>query len=432
MAENVVSKEYTLKVLHLGFHLGCIKDFEEVAREFSLDLTSYYILSPELPLTHFDGITNTHAIYNIGHDRAKRVWDKHKDYFEQFDAIITSDTAPLSRIFLQNGFKKPLIIWVCNRFDYFDLALLDCEFPDLEYYDLFRKATKQRNVTIISYTIYEHYYAACKGIYMGALTIKPVGCLKREIKDDYRSFIPSEINRAETVFIYPRLSEVGLMYVKQNCEAIGIKTYSNCYNGPDDLKGFKGIIYFPYAWSNLALFENIQRGLIHFVPSEKFIFELVSQRAPVRWVTLNNFHLCEWYCKEHRDLFVYFDSWTDLKQKMESINYLEMCTKIKNFAQQHRKEMIKRWEAVFNRVREVSSEYNKTERLISSLETTENEEYQLLESLKKDFRNVPSLIRLAELELQQSNQNKAKNYLIAALAIEPQNVAAKTLLEKLQ
>lgn len=61
-----------------------------------------------------------------------------------------------------------------------------------------------------------------------------------------------------------------------------------------------------------------------------------------------------------------------------------------------------------------------------------DEEFHLQESLEKDFRDTSALIRLAELELQRFNQKKARNYLIAALAIDPQNPQAKTLAKKLQ
>jgi len=60
------------------------------------------------------------------------------------------------------------------------------------------------------------------------------------------------------------------------------------------------------------------------------------------------------------------------------------------------------------------------------------EDAHLLTTLQKDFRNVPVLIRLAEIELERSDHKKAQKYLIAALAIEPQNVKAKTLWERLQ
>ena len=59
------------------------------------------------------------------------------------------------------------------------------------------------------------------------------------------------------------------------------------------------------------------------------------------------------------------------------------------------------------------------------------EESRLKENLQKDFRHVPTLTQLAEIELERSNFKKAKNYLLAALAIDPQNEAAKTIWGKL-
>jgi O-methyltransferase len=70
--------------------------------------------------------------------------------------------------------------------------------------------------------------------------------------------------------------------------------------------------------------------------------------------------------------------------------------------------------------------------LASLPEVEFTEEAHLLAILQKDFRNVPALISLAEIELERSDHKKAQKYLIAALAIEPQNSKAKTLWEKLQ
>ena len=335
--------EKRLKVLHLSLHLGCINDFAEVGNELGLDLTSWYIHRSHV---EFEGHEAGNNIYNITHARAEGVWNRHKDYFNQFDVVITSDTAPLSRIFLQNGWKKPLIIWVCNRFNYADFERQDGHFPDGEYYDLFRKATQMKNVKIISYTPYEYHYTAAKGIHIGQRTIKPVGSLEQEVPANFKSAIPSHIKKEETAFVYPRLSDGQLRYIQQKCAEAGIKTYSGAYNGPEDLKGLKGTIYFPYQWSNLALFENMQRGMVHFIPSEKFIRE--NYRTPIRYVTLDKFHLCEWYAPEHRDLLVYFDSWSDLKHKIATTDYVAMSKKIKAFAQQHRATMLGRWQQVFD------------------------------------------------------------------------------------
>ena len=339
-----------LKILHLSFHKGCVNDIEEVCKELGLNVTSWYILGADYPRIEFDGYSTGNRVYNIGHERAKKVWEKHKDYFEQFDVILTSDTAPLSRIFLQNGWKKPLIIWVCNRFDYCDWGSRDCNFPDQEYYNLMDNAQNQENVKVIPYTDYEYIYARGKGVNLGTRTIKPIGVKEKEVGSDFKSKIPEDVNKEETIFIYPRLPKGVMNHVARSCNKLGIKTYSGIYNGPEDLKGFKGIVYYPYAFSNLAPFENMQRGIVHFMPSEKFIRSEWAKRNPVRCCVNSNFKHCEWYQDNYEGVIVYFDSWEDLKRKMDLLDYKTLCPKIRAFGQTHREVMLSRWQDVFGEV----------------------------------------------------------------------------------
>jgi len=334
-----------LKILHMSFHEGCIKDIEEVGRSLGFQITPWLIQRDRSRL-EYDGETKlTNDIYNITQERAEKIWRLNKDYFDQFDLIMTSDTAPLSRIFLQNGWNKPLIIWICNRFDYADGASAIGSFPDEAYYDLFRKALKMANVRIVSYTRYEHVHARRKGVEVGNLTINPVGRLARPF-DERNSAIPNHINKSDHFFLYPRLetqTEVDL--VRTVCSTLGIKVYHGTYNGPEDLTGFRGVIYFPYAWSNLALFENLQQGIVHFVPSEKFIQSVVGQ---MRVLTTTDFELCDWWSPEFRDYLVYFDSFIDMKHKIEATDYIELKTKILHAGLAHRAEMLERWQKVFD------------------------------------------------------------------------------------
>lgn len=357
-----------LKVLHFSFHNGCIKDFEAVGRELNLDLTSWYIYSADLPRSHFDGYTQSgNAVFNMSHERAEKVWEKHKDYFNQFDLIITSDTAPLSRIFLQNNWQKPLIIWICNRFDYFDCGSYDGKFPDKEYYELFRKATKMPNVKVIGYVAYEHFYAAQKGIDTGWHTIKPLGALWDSTKDTLwhlnpgsdlwksalengKSYIPENIKKEDTLFIPPRLADHERDHLLKICDSLGIKAYCGPHNGPYDIQDFKGILHFPYAWSNISLFENLQMGLPHFVPSIKFLHELSRGGGSYRIFTLNNLEYCEWYCPENNEVITYFDSWEDLKHKVQTMDYSKMREKIRAFGKKHKETMLARWNEVFEQL----------------------------------------------------------------------------------
>lgn len=341
------SNTQPLNVLHLSFHKGCIREIETIAQELQFTLTSLFI--PDLQPQEFDGTSTGNVLYNIGHDRAQNIWNKHKDYFNQFDAVITSDTAPLARIFLQNNFTKPLIVWVCNRFDYTDYSSLDCNFPDEEYYQLFQDAYNKDNVYTIPYTAFESAYAAQKNVFFNYEVIQPSG-----ITPAYNmpSAIPNHINKSDTFFIPPYLNDSS-MHTAEECSRLGITTYQGRYNGPNDLKEFKGIIHIPYAWSNVAFFENIQLGLAYFVPSINFMIKNL-EAGNIWWPNGNyfkdNYHVSEWYNEQNSKIITYFDSWEDLKNKINSTDFDALQTKIQQYAQNHQAATIKKWTTIFSQI----------------------------------------------------------------------------------
>jgi hypothetical protein len=346
---GILADQKPFKVLHMSLHHGCIKDFETVAQELNLNLTSIYI-QRDMPGVKFDGFACGNQIYDITHERAKNVWNKHKLFFEQFDVILTSDTAPLSRIFLQNGWQKPLIIWICNRFDYADSGAAVGLSPVHEYYELFKKAATQPNVKIVGYVAYEHFYAKSKGIDTGSLVIKPCGMVEADYRYTGGQGVPKSINKQDTLLIPARLAQHQANHLVNQCKELGINAYYGVYNGPYDLKDFKGILAFPYAWSNLALFENMQLGLPYFVPSQKFLRELHNnhyERDLYRFFSLDNLELSEWYCHEHKDIFIYFDSWQDLKNKFELMDYEAKRKSMIEFGKMNKVRTISQWRIVF-------------------------------------------------------------------------------------
>ena len=82
-----------MKVLHISFHHGCQNDIEYISERLGFELEF---------MKFTDGVTNNNELYNITRERAQNSWDNYKDYYNKFDCIITSDTAPISRVFLQN------------------------------------------------------------------------------------------------------------------------------------------------------------------------------------------------------------------------------------------------------------------------------------------------------------------------------------------
>jgi hypothetical protein len=323
-----------MKVLHLSFHNGCKNDIEYVCKELKLDLT----------FKEFnDGMSIGNDKYNITHEKAATAWKKYKNFYEEFDCIITSDTAPISRVFLQNNWKKKLIIWVCNRFDYAHQP--DAEkigFPDQEYYDLMNDVKNRENVHIIGYTPFENFYAnKVRNLDIGNKVIKPIG------KNMYEAYTSTIIeNKAHTFIVGPYHNDNIMMNLRETVESLDIKVFNGRYNGPLDLAEFAGVIHIPYAWSNLALFEATQLGIIYFLPSLKFFKEL-SKKDNFWHQNMEYFndylHLSEWYCDEHKDIFVYFDSWEDLKNKTNNTDFKLQKNIINDFAIEFKKKNINKW-----------------------------------------------------------------------------------------
>ena len=345
----VFSESTHLNVLHISFHMGCINEFDQVAKKLNLNVTTWKV--NELPPYFLDPLKMGNSLYNVDHTSAERIWQTHKDFFNQFDLIITSDTAPLSRIFLQNHFKKPLIIWVCNRFDYSDGASNDGSFPDTEYYQLIRRAKNLSNVKVISYTPFEHHYASkYRNINTWNQTIKPTGLGEKNAFK--KSSVPTYVDKKKCFFIPPYHNDTKFINLSEKLNQLGIENYRGEYAGPNDLKDFKGIIHIPYAWSNLALFENASLGLIYFIPSLPFLLQL-SKQHNFFWSPPFDAQLLsvsEWYNPQYKNLFVFFDSWQDLKEKIYSTNFSEKKKIILNFSKQHQREMLNKWRKLISQL----------------------------------------------------------------------------------
>ena len=89
-----------MKILHLSFHTGCHNDITYLVNKLNKNRND------KIKLSFMEFNDGTKGKYNIGHERAEKYYNKHIEYFNTFDVILTSDTAPISRVFLQNNWNK--------------------------------------------------------------------------------------------------------------------------------------------------------------------------------------------------------------------------------------------------------------------------------------------------------------------------------------
>jgi hypothetical protein len=344
-----------VKGLHISFHQGCIGEIKKVCSKLNIDLDSWNILDSE-PLS-FNGVSPNSHNYIMTHLNADLIFKKHKNRFSSYDIIIVSDIAPLSRIFLQNNWKKPLIIWVCNRFDINAKSSGEQVFPDKEYLTLFQNAANLKNVAIVGYTEYESFHAEKnRGVTSINKIINPTGLDTKPL--GYKPISPS-IDKKNSFFVRRYINE-NKLNIWSLLKKLGIKHYSGVYAGSSDLKDFKGMIHIPSVISNFHLFENLHQGIIHYIPSKKFFKELYESNKIefYDWTQANKrnskipieeiFTYCEWYKEDLSPLFVFFDSFEEISLLAENLNVREKKEIILNWSKKHINKCLSSWKDIFN------------------------------------------------------------------------------------
>jgi hypothetical protein len=320
-----------MKILHVTHHEGCKISVDFICKNLGYEIETQ----------------RANWNYNMSSDLALQLWNQYKDYYNSFDCIITSDTSSLSRIFLQNNYSKKLIIWVCNRFDYADQSTNGCGFPDPDFYTLFNEARNNPNVYIRSYTKFEYEYAIkYRGINWGDEIIRPASEILNEEKNE---FFPTGQKKSDTFFITRYHNDNIYMDLKGKCDSLGIPNYRGEYKGPGDLRDIKGIIHIPYAWSNLAIFENWSLGNVYFIPSKEYLVSM-STGGNFFWsppFDIDFIESSEWYLPEHSDLFIYFNSFEDLSNLVNNNELIDSTrTKVLEFSKLHTAKTLMQWKTI--------------------------------------------------------------------------------------
>lgn len=326
-----------MKLLHMTFHKGCELEFDYVFGK---------LLGHEIQTMRFDdGETKGNDIYSVTQERAQKCWDRYKEFFNTFDGILITDTCPISRPFLQNNWSKLLIIWVTNRFDYSVEG-------DEKFYNLLRDIPNRKNVYSMGNTRIENVYSKyIKNVDIGDRIIKIMGkniisegLYKKHKKDDKPIFfVPAYQNETKFMNLSAKLNEMGI----QNNNGERFKNHIS------ELLDYKAIICLPYAWCTITFFEVMQLGIIYFVPSIPFLLRLLENHEywfqPPYIRNEEILKLAEWYCDEHKDLLVYFDSWEDLATKVKITDYEAQTAKILAYSRLHSEKVLVQWREIFNK-----------------------------------------------------------------------------------
>ena len=108
----------------------------------------------------------------------------------------------------------------------------------------------------------------------------------------------------------------------------------------------------PYQVSIMKMMENFRYGVAMIVPSEKLFRELIQEESyefaekDLQDIPDGFTNYVEWYNKEFKGLFVYFDSWEELPEIIKKTNFDALKQKVKKYIEQYQKKALNLWAQV--------------------------------------------------------------------------------------
>jgi hypothetical protein len=330
-----------MKVLHLTYHYGCANDLNYIFKKLGHQITF---------------ADTTCWPYLINQDIAEQIWSSHKELFQSFDLIITSDTVALSLPLLlhYNELKPKLMIWICNRFNVF----MD-NVPILT--NLLKKYESE--ITIIPYIEFERIWCRKCGVSITHETINPLGRHDEQYMCNetimHKIFSPLDRSRQtksdqESIFVPDYNNNKRLIpFLEQNAISFVHGRYMDIH----EVIPYKAILSLPDAFGKILYHEAIQQEIVLLIPSPKFITELVkgddySFTSKVYEQTDNFYIHCEYF--KYKNCYLYFDSFEDLIYKIRNIDLFYNTIKETLRIQKNiiHDRILKQWElAIHNTIR---------------------------------------------------------------------------------
>ena len=333
-----------MKILHLTNHIGTTKSINAVFKQ--LDMTNNLITE------------KCYDNYYINKTEANHFSETYKEKIKEYDVIIFTDTSMTARPFLQNidHHNCIIIVYITNRFDWGMFG-----FRDEEYYHLYSELSRHPRVFFCADNTYDQYYATQHNIhffYNNPIKLIPNLVIDQTI--DQQNQTQSQTQNKNKMCIFDRGTPFEIYKIIMNELQIEYDIFGEKYKPYRDVTHiceYKGILHLPYQTNIQSLWENLGYNIIYFIPSKKFIYELIRTTNWYYWeektrspeLFVKSIELSEWYIPENEILFVYFDSWENLKDKLNNITHEEMLekkTKISEFMKISNMLQLEKWKKI--------------------------------------------------------------------------------------
>jgi hypothetical protein len=347
------------KALHITNHQGTTRNMNNVIHMLNSEgLTKIQLTTMKCDFPFF-----------ISTQEACSIWNSYKDIVCDgcYDYLIFTDTTMYARPFLQfiNDHKAKIVIYITNRFDWGMWGFVDTTFYDL-YSMLSHHPEYSNRIIFCSDNKYDRFYASLYNIrFFYDTIIRLTPQLSEQI------CMPLDKNRDDSrLFVYNRGTKIDKYASLLDSLEVSYHVYGpspdKSYVDEKHICEYVGYLHLPYQVNIQSLWENLGVYVIYFIPSLRFIKELLATTDWYYWeeksgksyynaeLVEKSVDLSEWYCEENACLFEYFDSWQHLKDildhyyKNSNSEYIYSKKEtIRSYIIQNNKANIDKWEGIF-------------------------------------------------------------------------------------
>mgnify|MGYP003326127950 FL=1 len=347
-----------MKFFNIDMHISIIADMTKIfndlgheVTEWSLSNHTWVFNKQRANIPMLDG---NRWLSISPQQMSDEFYEIYKDEMKQYDAFIVSYPPPFSLLY--KHFDKPIIINNPIRYEWpFSFRKSDWEY----FNDYLRDGVDSKKIILVANSMYDKLYME--------------KFIEREVQ-----YIPSICDYYNQY--YEGSDETVLYYSKQKIENITnpkIKWKNDLLTNHkyEDLLKYKGIVHIPYQISYMSVFEQYTANVPLFFPTQKFLMELYEKKFNVlkevtwnecmgrppkseigyngefdpndytnlksmeHWIQFADFYNTDWM--PHLN---YFDSFEELNQMVNEINYIEVSEKMKHFNTTRKESIYKMWD----------------------------------------------------------------------------------------
>lgn len=353
-----------LRFFNIDLHIAVIGDLKDIFESLGHEVESKSISGHAWVLGKDKDkpkVINEKNWENLNPEMAEQFYQEYKDYLSQFDGFIV--THATSFALLYEKFNKPIIIVNSTRYEN-NFVKDPVRWKWLNNFLI--KGVNENRIFIISNNkgdqAYLKYYTGLDSELIPNLCLYTKAVYTGKNKGFIMKGVRRRFNPSPSLFKNPELI--------QNNQLPKNYKWQELYD-------FQGVIHFPYNISTMSVFEQYSANVPLFFPSKDFLLKLRAAYPKAILSELSFYQVfkmkppkeknnpdntndpkviqkwideADFYDQENMPYIQYFDSFSDLENKLENSDLKLISSQMKKHNEQRKKIVYKKWQEILDKI----------------------------------------------------------------------------------